>query len=142
MSFAYNSAKPLLSGVNWTEFDVRVLLVDPTYEASQNHQFVSDISGELTDGSYSRQAVLGRSVTVDTVDNLAVYIADNPMWVTLNGAEHVVRAIFFQNVTDDSDSVLLFCLDLPDFVTDGGDYTIKLNGQSSSGPVFVTQDAP
>lgn len=140
MSFVYNTAKSLLSAANWAGYDVRVLLVGPGYAANPDHQFVSSVTNELTNVSYARKAISGRSVAIDNTNDWAAYLANNPTWTTLAGGEQVQRAIFFRQVTNDADSQLLYCMDLPLFSANGTDRTVQFNGTTTSGLVFLMKN--
>lgn len=140
MSFVYNSAKLLLSAANWSAYDVRAMLVGPSYTPNPDHQFVSSVNGELTNGSYARKALSGKTASVDNVNDWAAYFANNPTWLALAGGEQVQRLIFFKQVTNDADSQLLYCMDLPFFTTAGEDRTVQFNGTPTSGLVFLLKN--
>jgi hypothetical protein len=135
-SLIYNSAKATMNLANWSSYDVRAMLVGPAYTPDPDHVTVSQVAGELTNGSYARKSITGRFGTVDTVHDLVSYSANNPTWVALSGGEAIRHVIFFKQVTNDSDSQLLFCLALPASTAAGDNFVIQFNGGVTSGIVF------
>lgn len=51
--------------VDWVNDTIKAILLDATYSPSRDvHQYVSDLTGELTGGAYARATVTGKSITV------------------------------------------------------------------------------
>lgn len=125
-----------MNAANWAAYDVRAMLVGPAYTPDPDHVYVNQAVGELTNGSYSRKSVTGRFGTVDTVHDLVSYSANNVTWLSLAGGEAVRHLLFFKQVTNDSDSLLLFCLQLTPFTSSGDNAVIRFNGGVTAGIVF------
>lgn len=89
--------------------DYRWLLLDDTYTPTQADQYVADLTGELTDGSYARQTLTGAAITFGTnaLGDCVRYDADTPTWAALAGATDVAWVVLAREVTTDADSPLL-----------------------------------
>ena len=137
-SLIYNNAKMLIGNgtLNWTSGTYRIALVTSTYTPDiDNHVYVSSITNELTGGNYVRKDTTNRTITVDSANDRADYKADNITWTAIN-AGTVGAAILYKFNTNDADSQLIAYIDLTDTVTNGGDFTIKWEGQASNGRIF------
>lgn len=142
MSFAYNSALALINSTNWLAYDVRVLLLGPSYTPDPDHQYVSDLTSELTDASYSRKTLTGRTATVDLMLDQVEYAASNPMWSALSGGAQVKYLVLYKFNASDSAAQLLYVQTLPQFTADGSDRQIQLGGQTPAGIVFILKNTP
>jgi hypothetical protein len=89
---------------------LRVALFDDSTAYSidvVNHEFVSDVldggttAQELGDASYSREAVVNASVTVDGADSEVVVDADDVTFVGLDGGETIQGYIIYEQVGGD-----------------------------------------
>ncbi len=137
MSNVYDSGKfGIAAGsIDWVAHDIRVLLVKPGYVFDLAHDFVADVvAHELTDGSYARKVLAGKSLSL--AGNSVDYVANNPTWLALAGGEQPAAAIVFKHVTNNADSPLLAYVSLAPHIADGSDYTPKWNNQSPSGAVM------
>lgn len=136
--------------IDYTADTIKVALFKETTEYTpdpDNHDFVSDVfdggttGEEMTATNYSRQALGGKSTTVDDTDDEGVWDASNVTFPNL-GADtggEVIEAILIYRQTggDDttpSDDEILRILDdseeadLP-LQTNGGDVTIAWNSE-------------
>lgn len=94
------------------DFDFRWLLLDDTYTPDPvADEVIADLTGELTDGSYSRVVLTGSviSTTTDFLGGAAVrYDADAPTFPALDGATDAAWLVLARDVgSDDGDSPLL-----------------------------------
>lgn len=130
-SVVYNRGKLLMlnGGVDFDTDDIRVLLVTSTYAVNADHDFVSDITNELSGGNYVRKALAGEVVTLDDANDRAFFDATDPVWTALQAAAGTPAAmVVFKFVTNDADSPLLaYCELTAPPVPNGGDYTININ---------------
>lgn len=87
--------------------DVRVLLTTSTYTPDANaHDFVADITNELSGSGYARQSLTGESKTEPSA-GVWMFDSNNPTW-TASGGSLVARYwVLFSFVTNDADSPLL-----------------------------------
>lgn len=140
MGFIYDSAKAEMNLANWAAYDVRAMLVGPTYVPSLAHVVVSQVVGELTAHSYGRKPITGRSGAVDPTNGVVSYTANNPVWPMLDGQEQIKYVVFFNNFINDRSSPLLYCLELTHVaVSAGDDFLVRFNYGVSSGVVFQVQ---
>jgi hypothetical protein len=86
--------------------DVRVLLTTSSYTPSTAHDFVNDITNEVTGSGYARVSLTGEAKT-EVSTGLWMFDSDNPTW-TASGGSIVARYwVLFSFVTNDADSPLL-----------------------------------
>lgn len=135
-SLIYNSANSAMTADNWAAYDVRAMLVGHSYTPSPAHVYVRHVRGELTDPSYERLPITGRFGAIDETVGLVSFAANNPTWVALGGGEQVHFLVLFKQVSNDDDSLLLYCLELSPFVTRGDNVVLKFNRGVTAGVVF------
>jgi hypothetical protein len=126
----YNKGKTVLvNGTTiWGTADLRALLVTSSYTFNADHNFVSDITNELSGGNYARVALTGETVTEDDTNDRAVCDASDTTFSALAAAAGTpARAIIFDQAGGaDSARALICCVDLTSPATpNGGDYTIQ-----------------
>lgn len=130
-SVVYNRAKFLMmnGGVDLDTDDIRCALVTSSYTVNADHDFVADLTNELSGGNYVRKAFAGESVSLDDTNDRAFFDATDPIWTALGAAAGTPAAlVVFKQVTNDADSPLLFYCELTTPPTpNGGDYTVVLN---------------
>lgn len=139
----YNNAKKLIGDgtIDWDDgaATFRLLLVNTSYTVNiDTHIYVADITpltNELSGTGYSRKDLTTRTVVVDNANDRADYKADNVTWVGIN-AGTAAGAIVYKFVSADADSPLICYIDFADTVTNGGDFTLKFNGDPTNGAIF------
>lgn len=110
-----------------------VLLTTSTYTPAQTHEFVSDITNEVTGNGYSRKVL--SSVTWTEADGTVTFDSDDPVW-TASGGSIVARYwILFDNTpaTDAGKQLLAYGLldDTPADVTTTDGNTLTYNVPAS-----------
>lgn len=140
MSLIYNSAKALVNAANWLAYDIRILLLGPSYTPDPDHVYVSQLTGELTNGSYTRKTLDGRTANVNTALDQVEYGANNPTWAALAGGEQLKYLIIYRYNASDGAAQLLYCVTLPLTTADSSDRTIQFGGQVTAGTIFVLKN--
>lgn len=132
----YNAAKGSLNSNPWATGTWRVLLATSSYAINiDSHVFVSAVTNELSGGNYVRKD-LTNTRTVDNTNDRCDYLSDNVTWTAVTAAAGAPAfAIVYKFVTNDADSLLICQLDAV-ATFNGGDFTIKWDGQASNGTVF------
>lgn len=137
-SIVYTNAVRLLlsGGLNLTSDTLKVMLVDSGYTPDKDHDFVSSASGdELSGTGYTagfngagRKTLASKTFTANDTGDFAYFDAADSTWSAIN-AGTINRAIVIKEVTDDTDSILIACLDSTSFplATNGGDITLSWN---------------
>lgn len=135
-NFWYNTGP---SGLQNGAFDMdaggqtfRILVATSAYSPAAGHNFVDDITNELSGGSYARKDLTTRSVTVA---NPSEFIADNVSWTGLTNGQTGKWVVVYRFVTNDADSPLILALDITAVVFTG-DITLKWNGGVASGRLW------
>jgi hypothetical protein len=135
MANVYNRGKLVmadgtLGSSGWTSAgaDVGVLLVAAGYAYDPDHNFVSDITNELSGGGYARQTGLtGRAATEDDANDRVSYDAANTVFASLDAAAgQPVAAIVYNNApgTDATRHLIAHVVLSAPPAPNGGDYTI------------------
>jgi hypothetical protein len=122
------------SSLDWVNDDIRALLVSSSYAFDAAHAFVSEITGELTHGSYARKVLGSKSIVVVDADTDALYAAALT-WTSLAGGVNPAKIILYKRVTNDADSPLLACLDVSG-VADGSQNFNVTFGATDPGPTI------
>lgn len=107
--------------------DLRVLLVKDTYTPDPDHLVVDDVSAdELTVSGYARQALAGKGVTRDDVNDFVYLDAIDLIFTGLAAGETVGGAIVYRNDSDDDAiSPLLWFYPLPPTATGTDDLRFR-----------------
>lgn len=121
--FVYNRSLDAMSTFGTSGTYIWLLLQD-TYVPDPAHDFIADLTGEVTVASYARVTVTGASRTVDDTNDRIVYDADDPDFGDLETTQSAQYLILAQQVTNDADSPLIYCFDMgwpthqlgPDFI--------------------------
>jgi len=113
-------------GIAWASADVRVLLVTSAYTFDETHDFVSDLSGELTNTGYGRKNVAGRSSILDDANHRTKFDAGDTLFASLGAGSTPSFAIVYLYNASDSAAQLIACCELTaPPAPNGGDYTIQ-----------------
>ena len=143
MAGVYNRGKFIImdGSLDWVNDTIQALLVDSTYTYDPDHNFVADISGELTDASYSRQILGNKGVTEDDTNDAAVMTADRVDFGALTN-ETPAGIVLFKFVTNDADSPLISFSDAGFGATANGAGFV-VNGEGVSNNIWVVaEDCP
>lgn len=139
-SGVYNRGKALVLGsFNWSSSNVGVALVTTTYTPNADHNFVSDLTNELSGGGYARQTTVdSRSVTEDDTNDRVDLVAQKVTFPSLGAAAGTPKyAIVYDNTNGtDATRELIAWVDLGSApVPDGNNYEIRWNGTDGVGVV-------
>ncbi len=123
-----------LGDLDWADGGVtfRAMLLTSSHTQDQTDEFVADVvANEVSDASYSRQAVTGRTVVVNGSNEVDCGASDTP-WAGLDVVVPAFVAVY-KFVTNDADSTLVAIMELTATpAADGTTYTM----QWPSGVVF------
>lgn len=139
MAGVFNRGKFIIadSSLVWTSDTIRALLVDSTYVYDPDDNFVSDIAGELTDGSYARQTLGTKSVTEDDTGNQAIMLAAPIDFGALDN-ETPEGLVLFKLVTNDADSPVISFHDAGfGAAANGAGYVVNGEGASDNEWVYL-----
>lgn len=121
---------------SWVGDDIRALLVSSAYTFNQDHQFVSQLAGELVDGTYSRKVLASKSVAVDGGTGAVSYLAATLTWSALAGGVNPTKLILYKHVTNDADSLLIASMDVNHVANGLSDFVATFGG-TSPGPALT-----
>lgn len=106
--------------------DIRCLLVSSSYTFAETHDFVSDITNELSGGNYARQQIATRSFTEDAGNH----------WIKCDGADTTFASleavagtpataiVYLYNAADAAARLICACPLTTPPTPNGGDYKI------------------
>jgi len=104
--------------------DIRVLLATTTYTPNKDHDFVDDVTNEVSGGSgYVRKALASEAVTKDDTNDWAKFTHAAITWTAADFGTFRYMIYYLHNAAD-SAARLLMCIDLTAVVTNGSDLTI------------------
>lgn len=129
----YNRGKALLAngGVDWDTTDIRALMVTSTYTFNADHNFVSDITNELTGGTYVRKSLTRTVVENDTNDRAELTIA-NVLWTALSATGTPAAFVVYKFNAADGSAELISYHDFTATPTNGGDFTVSFSGTNAT----------
>lgn len=135
----YGPALAALSSgaIDWATATVECALLDATYVPAQDtHAHASDLTGELTDASYARQTLTGKTNTYDAASNTQHLDAADIVFPALSGTFRY--AVILVSTGTASTSPLVAFTDFgSDQVATGVDVTLTVDSQG-----VVTFDTP
>ncbi len=124
----YNRGKYLFAtgDAAWATADLRILLTTSSYTPADTHNTVSQVTNELSGGSYVRKALTSKLVTENDTNDRAELGADDMVWATLDAAAGTPKyAVVYLNGVDDAARQLIAWIDLGTApAPDGGAYEI------------------
>jgi hypothetical protein len=133
-SIAYTRGLDWLAKNDWTGAAViRGLLTTSSYTPDVDHDFVSDVTNELTNTNYVRRTASNKTLTIDDTNNLVKIDADDLAAISALAAGGTPKylVLYVQIGGDDTtpgDDVLLFSLDLGAApAPNGGEYSTPFN---------------
>ena len=132
MAGTYNRGKALIAngGADWDTTDIRGLLVTSTYTFNADHNFVSDITNEVTGGTYVRKALTRTVVENDTNDRAELTIA-NVTWTALTCTGTPAALVVYKHNAADGSAELISYHDFTPTAANGGDYTVSFTGTNA-----------
>lgn len=116
--------------INFVTDDIRALVVTDTFTFNKAHQFVSQITGEVSGTGYSRPVLATKSIDLNVGTPDAVeFKADDLAFTAIDvSPDDLVSVVIFKQVTNDADSQLLAVVDFPNISTNGNNITIEFAG--------------
>ena len=113
--------------IDWATATVECALLDASYTPDQDgHAHASDLTGELTDASYARQTLAGKTSTYDAAANTQHLDADDITFPALSGTFRY--AVFLVNTGTAGTSPLVAYTDFgADQVASGVDVTLQVD---------------
>ena len=116
--------------MNLATADIRVLLVSPTYTYNKAHEFVSNITNEVTNESgtgYARKQVANVTITLAAGAGLNLIVDCNDIeYTAINTAETIRAAIFYVHNANDNAAALICSLEGLALATNGSDVTLRI----------------
>jgi hypothetical protein len=130
----YNKGKLWLARNDWEGAAViRAMITTGTYTPNADHNFVSDVTNEITNAGYARRTVSTKTVTEDDTNDRAKVDAADITTFTALGAGDLPKYVILYVQTGGSDATpsddeLLCWLDLGSAPPpNGGDYTVQFH---------------
>lgn len=110
-----------------SDFRWALLLDSATNNIDCTTEDMADVSAyEPTDGSYSRVAATGETVTPDIADCFLTCTTDDPTWVAFDGGEQVTWLVLYREGASDALRFLIAAYRI-DWIADGTDFTPTVN---------------
>lgn len=104
---------------------IKAIAVSPSYTFNKAHEFVSDITNELSGTGYSRKTLSAKSIvsTTGTPDQIEFRDTSGVSYTNIN-AGTISALIIYKEVTTDADSPVIAYVDIADIATNGSSITI------------------
>lgn len=132
MAGTYNRGKALIlnGGIDFDTTDIRALLVTSTYVFNADHNLVSELTNEVSGGTYVRKATTRTVVENDTLDRAEGTVA-NVLWSALTCTGTPAALILYKFNAADTAAELLSYHDFTPTAANGGDYTVSFTGTNA-----------
>lgn len=128
----YNTglSRILNRNIDFKNRSIKLLLVSEDYTFDKDHEYVDDITDEVTnnEGSgYERKSLDNKSISLDSGNDRVIFDADDIEYEKIDTNEKISAAILFQDSGSDEDSPVIAAIDLPDILTNGSDITLEVD---------------
>lgn len=118
----------LLNGsTTFTTDTVKGLIVDNTYTFSVSHEYVANISGEVSGTGYARFDLTSKTVSLNATSNAVVFDCADLSFYSINTSNAIAGMVVYQDTEDDNTSPLLGFISIPDTTTNGSDLDLAIN---------------
>lgn len=111
MNIYYNSGLDQLHE-DWTTADFLWLLAQEAYVPDRDHDFIADVTNEVSVASYVRIVPQNPFRTVNNTKDITEFGCDPVDFGDLETSQSARWLILARDVTNDADSPLICCLDL------------------------------
>jgi len=120
----YNSGiLKLLDGtIDYLNDNVAILLVDNTYAFDRTHEFVANVTGEVSGTGYERKVLSGKTVTL--ASNTVTFDCGTIEYTAVDVSETLSSAIIFGEGVSDDVRPLIANIDFADLATSNADINI------------------
>lgn len=116
----------LLNGsTSFTGDTIKGLVVDNTYTFNVSHEYVANVTGEVSGTGYSRFDLTSKTVSLNA--NTVVMDCANVTLASVNTANAWAGMVVFEDTADDNTSPLLGFISMPETTTDGSNVTLNIN---------------
>jgi hypothetical protein len=131
VALVYSSGLVEVARINVETADLRVLLVQPSYQPAISHAVVDDETGdsprahEMPGEGYARQMLTGRRLVEDPATGGAYLDADDPAFGAIEPGERIGGAVLFREAGSDRLSPLIAFYPLGRRGTTGGPVLVE-----------------
>jgi len=105
--------------INYLSSTIKALVVNTGYTFNKGHNFVSDINGEVSGTGYSRLALTGKSISLNSNANTVTFDCDDLVYTGVTTSTAWDAVITFQDSGLDSTSPLLGYLEIDTLSANG-----------------------
>lgn len=117
----------LLDGtIDYLTDNIGLLIVDNTYAFSVDHEYVSNISGEVSGTGYERKFLPSKTVTLSS--NSVTFDCGTIEYTTVDTANVLSSAIVYADGATDADRSLIAHIEFADLTTSNTDINIVTGG--------------
>jgi hypothetical protein len=124
MGLVYNEALTSIGKceIDYLNDDIVVILTTDDGDIDAD-TFISDLTGEITGGGYTRQTLASKTITTDDANDRAIFDAADAQWTSLTNTFRYIHVA--QNTGNDATSRLITKIDTGSSqVIDNGTYDI------------------
>jgi hypothetical protein len=117
----------LLGAGDFLAGTIKCTLHTSTYTVNKDHDYYSDLSGEIAVGGYSPQTLASKTVAVDDTNDRALIDAADPVFSSLASGATVTQVVVWRDTTVAGTSPLICQFDITSTPTNGGNITINFD---------------
>ena len=116
----------LLNGsTTFTTDTIKGLVVDNTYTFNVSHEYVDDVTGEVSGTGYARFNLTSKTVALS--GNTVRFDCANVLLDSINTTNALAGVVIFEDTGVDSTSPVLGFFDVPETTTDGSNVTLVVS---------------
>jgi hypothetical protein len=112
-------------GQDFVNDDMRIVLLASGYTFNADHDFVSDLTSELSGTGYSRKTLAGKTLTINDTSDRGIHDADDVVYTGANftGGDVYASYLYEYNASDAAAQLRSYNQLTTPQTTNGGDYT-------------------
>lgn len=128
-SNVYNKgALKLLNGtIDYLNDNVAIMIMDETYSFDSSHEFVSNVTGEITGSGYARKSLVSKTVELNA--NSVIFDCGTIEYTALDSPNTLASAIIYAESGTDSTSSLIANIDFVNLSVTNSDVNVVTSEQ-------------
>lgn len=118
----------LLDGtIDYLNDNIAIMIMSNTYSFDSSHEFVSNVTGEITGTGYSRKSLVSKTVELNA--NTVIFDCGTIEYTTLDSSDVLASAIIYAESGSDSTSSLIANIDFVNLSVTNSDVNVVTSDQ-------------
>lgn len=118
----------LLNGtIDYLNDNIAIMIMDETYSFDSSHEFVSNVTGEITGTGYARKSLVSKTVELNA--NSVIFDCGTIEYTALDSTDTLASAIIYAESGTDSTSSLIANIDFVNLSVTNSDVNVVTSDQ-------------